>query len=100
MAKGIKGFQKGKSGNLSGKPKGTKSQKTIAWEHLGEFITESGAERVKRILTKCNDKAFMTYYPMLLEYFKPKQQRVENNITIPENSIEITRTVFEKKVDE
>lgn len=98
--KGVKGFQKGQSGNKSGKPKGTKSQKTIAWENLGDFITESGAERVKGILTKCTDKEFMLYYPMLLEYFKPKQQRVENSITLPENNIEITRTVFEKKVDE
>lgn len=95
---GKKGFSKGQSGNLAGKPKGTKSHKTIAWEQLGDFITDSGAERVKDILTNCTKKEFMVWYPLLLEYFKPKQQRVENTIKTEDSSIEITRTVFEKGV--
>lgn len=95
--KGVKGFQKGESGNKSGKPKGTKSEKTLAWEQLGDFITEAGAERVKTILESCTPKDFMIYYPMLLEYFKPKQQRIENNVSLQDNSMEITRTVFVKE---
>lgn len=100
MGKGVKGFQKGQSGNLSGKPKGTKSEKTLAWEQLGDFITEAGAERVKKILTGCSEKEFMVYYPILLEYFKPKQQRIENNLSVQDNALEIKRTVFVKKTDE
>ena len=71
-----KGFQKGHEGH---KPKGAKSEKTLAWEHLGEFITESGAERVKEILGTCPPDKFMVYYPLLLEYFKPKLARTELN---------------------
>lgn len=93
-------FKKGQSGNLKGKPKGTKSEKTLAWENLGDFITETGAERVKTILSTCTPKEFMVYYPVLLEYFKPKQQRVETNLNIQDNSLEIKRTVFTKNVDE
>lgn len=71
-------FKKGQSGNKNGRPVGTVSEKTLAWEHLGNFITESGAERVKEILATCNADKFMLYYPMLLEYFKPKLARTEN----------------------
>lgn len=66
-------FEKGNKG----KPKGAISEKTIAWQNLGEFITESGAERVKDILATCPPDKFMVYYPMLLEYFKPKLARTE-----------------------
>lgn len=90
-------FKKGESGNLSGKPKGTKSEKTLAWEQLGEFITESGAERVKSILSTCTPDKFMIYYPMLLEYFKPKQSRVENNVTVEDNTLDVKRTIFVKE---
>lgn len=69
-------FEKGNTG----KPKGAKSQKTLAWEHLGDFITESGAERVKEILSNCPPDKFMVYYPLLLEYFKPKLARTESKI--------------------
>lgn len=98
MAKGVKGFTKGESGNLAGKPKGTKSQKTLAWEQLGDFITDSGAERVKQILSKCTEKEFMVYYPMLLEYFKPKQQRIENNVTLEDNTLQVNRKVLTKNI--
>ena len=55
-------FKKGQSGNLKGKPKGTLSQKTIAWENLGNFITETGAEKVKTILTNAEPEDFIKYY--------------------------------------
>lgn len=66
-------FEKGNPG----KPKGAKSEKTLAWERLGDFITETGAERVKEILSNCTPDKFMVYYPLLLEYFKPKLARVD-----------------------
>lgn len=75
-------FEKGHSGH---KPKGAISEKTLAWQNLGEFITESGAERVKTILDTCTPKEFMYYYPMLLEYFKPKLARTDT-LKLPENT--------------
>lgn len=78
-------YYKGESGNRSGKPPGTKSKKTLAWEQLGEFITESGAERVKKILSECPPEKFMIYYPMLLEYFKPKLARTDT-LNLPKDT--------------
>lgn len=83
-------FKKGQSGNLKGKPKGTLSQKTIAWENLGNFITETGAERVKAILTTAEPQDFIKYYTCLLEYFKPKLGRLENRV---ENKVEGQLTI-------
>lgn len=94
-----KGFQKGQSGNLAGKPVGTKSKKTIAWENLGDFLTEAGAIRAKEIMMKAPSKEFMVYFNNLLEYFKPKQSRVENNIDIQDNKLEIKRVVYKKNVE-
>ncbi len=82
MSTGYKGFKEGHKGY---KPKGAKSEKTLAWEQLGEFITETGAERVKTILANCTPKEFMLYYPLLLEYFKPKLARTDT-LKLPENT--------------
>jgi hypothetical protein len=73
-------FKKGKSGNPKGMLKGTTHEKTKAWENLGEFITESGAERVKLILGSCEPEDFIKYYTTLLEYFKPKLARSESKV--------------------
>ena len=70
-------FEKGHKGY---KPKGAVSEKTKAWERLGEFITENGAERIKTILASCEPEDFIKYYTALLEYFKPKLGRVENKV--------------------
>lgn len=94
MAKGVKGFKKGESGNKNGKPVGTKSQKTIAWEQLGDFLTEAGANKAKQIMLEATPDKFMLYFTTLLEYFKPKQQRIENNIAVDENKLEITRKII------
>ncbi len=64
-------------GHKGYKPKGAISQKSIAWQNLGEFITEGGAERLKRILNESDDATFMRVYIQLIEYFKPKQSRTE-----------------------
>lgn len=64
-------------GHKGYKPKGAISAKTIAWNNLGEFITEQGANRLKRILAEADDATFMKVYIQLIEYFKPKQSRIE-----------------------
>jgi hypothetical protein len=70
-------FEKGHKGF---KPKGAVSEKTKAWESLGDFITESGADRVKTILASCEPDDFIKYYTTLLEYFKPKLARSESKV--------------------
>ena len=69
-----------KKGHKGFKPKGAVSEKVKAWENLGEFITESGADRVKTILASCEPEDFIKYYTILLEYFKPKLARSESKV--------------------
>jgi hypothetical protein len=71
-------YKKGESGNKAGKPKGAKSAKTLAWEQLGDFLTESGAEKAKGIMLSSSPEDFMRHYTNLLEFFKPKHSRSDN----------------------
>jgi hypothetical protein len=75
-------FEKGKSGNPTGKPIGAKAQRTLQWEALGESITGQQAEKFNDFLDKLwnsrNDEDKMIaseLYLKTLEYFKPKQAR-------------------------
>lgn len=70
-------FKKGQSGNPKGKAEGTKSEKTIQWELLGEAIVNKHTERFNRVLGELEDTDFMDQYLKVLEYFKPKLNRSE-----------------------
>lgn len=61
----------------SGRPKGTRNEKTKQWEQLGEAIQERHTERFNTILESLPDDKFSDKYLQILEYFKPKQQRTE-----------------------
>lgn len=67
-------FVKGHSG---AKPKGAVSAKTKQWEWIGEYITEEGAKRFAEVMSASEDKEFMSYYLAILDYFKPRQSRVD-----------------------
>lgn len=69
-------FQKGHK-KLGGIKKGQVQERTKAWDQLGEFFTQVGAERAKEIMINSDDKEFMIYYDKLIEYFKPKLQRTD-----------------------
>ncbi len=75
------GLPKGRTNNPSGKPVGAKGTKTKAWEALGDFFTDAGAERAKKIMLKANDKDFMVHYQNLIELFKPKLARTETELS-------------------
>jgi len=65
--------------------KGQKTAKTKAWETIGEYLLNDGAERAKKIMLSSDNENFMKYYITLLEYFRPKQARTEMNIDCKEN---------------
>ncbi len=69
-------FSKGHK-KVGGIKKGQVQKRTKAWDQLGEFFTQAGAERAKKIMVNADDKEFMTYYDKLIEYFKPKLQRTD-----------------------
>jgi len=71
------GLPKGKTNNLKGKPKGTKSLKTIQWEELGRALIETHSARANKILATCDDDVFIDNFNKLLEYFRPKLARTE-----------------------
>ena len=86
MAKTRTSFKKGQEG--LGRPKGTPNEKTRAWEALGDFLTDVGAEKAKEIMMSAPPEKFMFYYTMFIEYFKPKRSR-EDGHGNPENKIVI-----------
>lgn len=69
--------KKGETNNPKGRTPGTKNKKTLEWEALGDAITGKGAERFMEILDSMDEADFTKNYLMILEYFKPKQQRSE-----------------------
>ena len=93
-----------------GKPKGATSQKTKQWDELGLMHEEGGAETAQKILKAYGEKAikengdinpefadrYMDHYKNLLEYFKPKQARVENIVTA---DVSVTGIKFEDAKD-
>jgi hypothetical protein len=49
------------------------------WDNMSDYFTKVGAERCVKIMMEADDKEFMRHYKDLLEYFKPKQQRVDQD---------------------
>jgi hypothetical protein len=61
----------------TGRPSGSKNERTKQWEDLGEALLTRHAERANRIMETMPDDKFLDNYGKLLEYFKPKQARTE-----------------------
>ncbi|MDH5570377.1 MAG: hypothetical protein OEY89_01350 [Gammaproteobacteria bacterium] len=93
-------FKKGVSGNLSGRPKGAKGKRQQEWEQLGEFLTETGAQRVKAYMESLNDKEFFEKYKDLLNYFKPKMQSTSIDAKVEAKPIEYRNVSKEFKDEE
>jgi hypothetical protein len=84
-----------KKGNI-GRPKGTKGKKTEQWEALANTLTGDQSAKFAKLMDTLWDSEetkdqliAAELYIKMVEYFKPKQARVETNITgdISVNSI-------------
>lgn len=62
-----------------GKPKGALSKKTEQWHEIGNYLVNEGADRFIGILRDQEDEKFLQHYTTILEYFKPKQSRVDSH---------------------
>lgn len=72
-------FKKGdKKPEGSGMQKGQVTAKTQAWDNLGDFLTEEGAEKARQIIRDAPPDKFMLYYTMFIEYFRPKRSREDS----------------------
>ena len=74
-----KPFKKGQSGNLSGRPRGSKNYKTLAFE---ERLESLGCDPLKVLATICNDEREETNLRLaaakeLVGYVYPKRKSVE-----------------------
>jgi hypothetical protein len=72
-------FEKGISGNPSGRPQGAVSDKVKMWNDLGDWFVQEGAAKCMRIMNGMEDEEYIKYYTALLEYFKPKQARITHS---------------------
>lgn len=77
----MKNGYNGKSGKFTngnpGRPKGSLSPKTKAWDELGEYIVGEGAQRYMESIKKLPDDEYSERFQHILEYFKPKLARQE-----------------------
>ena len=96
-------FVKGQSGNPKGKPKGAVSEKTKIWNEIGEWFANEGIEQYKDNLLDMLTSDVpaikaegMKRFEALLEYFKPKLQRTETDITSKGESVNVPTINFTK----
>lgn len=89
------GFKKGESGNLSGRPKGCKSEKTLFWDEIKEWFMEEGAEKYIKEMKTLKGRHYVDAYSAALEFFQPKLSRVESKSEV-DNKVTIQKTVIHK----
>ncbi len=74
------------------RPIGSKNQKTKEWEAFGHELIAGGLPRLRQILDTCDDDTFIRVYIPLLEYFKPKLKRIEQENESSETLIRVIRS--------
>ena len=79
------GLHKGQTNNPHGRTKGSKNERTVQWEALADSITGMHAERFNAILLRMMEsededqqEKGCRLYMEALEYFKPKQSRIQH----------------------
>lgn len=64
------------------------------WNEMGEYVVNEGAEKYMKILMELDKETYMERFEKILEYFKPKQSRVENQ---HEGTIQFIEKVLDKE---
>jgi len=72
-------FVKGRK-KTGGRKKGTPNVRSQQWDSMGEFLLQQGSERLLDYMQSCEDREYTEIFLRLIEYFKPKQARVEESV--------------------
>lgn len=88
-----------KKGN-PGRPKGIKDKRTRTWDDLGEYLVNEGAQRVMEVMSNLDDEEFIRHFKDLMEYFKPKQSRIEAKVESTHRNFTFTPPVPKRAIGE
>ena len=88
-------FEKGNNYG-KGRPKGSTNTKTDQWNKFAEWFMSDGMDRLQEEMSKLEGKDFVREVKDLMEYFQPKLQRTETDITSKGNEIQIPTINFEQ----
>ena len=72
-------FEKGKSGNPSGRPAGAVSPKTIAINIIFSAFEECGAEKFKQQMKELADKNPVAFYLKFIQPIQPKDFNIQGS---------------------
>jgi len=56
--------------------------KDQAWDDLQDYITNAGAKKFIQVLKRSDDADFVRHYTKLIEFFKPKLQKIDQNTNV------------------
>ncbi len=72
---------KGNNYNPKGRPIGAKSKKTLQWEQFADYCMNQGLEKFCKELETLEGGDYVKAFLNLIEYFKPKLSRVDQQLS-------------------
>jgi hypothetical protein len=94
MAKGKKGFEKGKTGNPSGRPKGAKNKVSRSVRRAFEQILENNIEALEADLSMLEPKDRLRVLVDIAKLLMPRQIKSEETIRHSDGERTLRRTLL------
>lgn len=82
-------FEKGQSGNETGRPKGSQNKETKQLREFLAHVLDDNRDKFKKELNKLKGRDYINAISNLMEYCTPKLQRSEIKQEIVESTTEI-----------